>query len=38
VLDYWASHGRPDDYESGTWGPASAEEMIHRFGREWRRP
>ena len=22
VLDYWASHGKPDPYESGTWGPA----------------
>src|SRR5215213_8489551 len=38
VLDYWASHGKPDAYESGTWGPASADEMIHRLGREWRRP
>ena len=25
VLDYWATHGKPDPYESGTWGPASAE-------------
>jgi glucose-6-phosphate 1-dehydrogenase len=38
VLDYWASHGKPDAYESGTWGPASADEMMHRMGREWRRP
>jgi glucose-6-phosphate 1-dehydrogenase len=38
VLDYWATHGKPDPYEAGTWGPASAFEMIHRFGREWRRP
>jgi len=38
VLDYWASHGKPDTYESGTWGPASADEMMHRMGREWRRP
>ena len=21
VLDYWAEHGKPDAYESGTWGP-----------------
>jgi glucose-6-phosphate 1-dehydrogenase len=38
VLDYWASHGKPDTYESGTWGPESADEMMHRMGREWRRP
>jgi glucose-6-phosphate 1-dehydrogenase len=38
VLDYWASHGKPDTYEAGTWGPASADEMMHRMGREWRRP
>ncbi|KUI11918.1 glucose-6-phosphate dehydrogenase [Mycobacterium sp. GA-1285] len=38
VLDYWAAHGRPEAYESGTWGPASADEMLHRMGREWRRP
>jgi glucose-6-phosphate 1-dehydrogenase len=38
VLDYWATHGKPDPYESGTWGPASAVEMLRRTGREWRRP
>jgi glucose-6-phosphate 1-dehydrogenase len=38
VLDYWASHGKPDPYESGTWGPASADEMLRRMCREWRRP
>ncbi|MFV9636261.1 glucose-6-phosphate dehydrogenase [Mycobacterium neumannii] len=38
VLDYWAAHGKPESYESGTWGPASADEMLHRMGREWRRP
>jgi glucose-6-phosphate 1-dehydrogenase len=38
VLDYWASHGKPDSYPSGTWGPASSDEMIRRMGREWRRP
>ena len=32
VLDYWASHGKPDAYESGTWGPESADEMMHRMG------
>jgi glucose-6-phosphate 1-dehydrogenase len=38
VLDHWASDGKPDPYESGTWGPASAFEMLRRTGREWRRP
>ena len=38
VLDYWAEHGKPDPYESGTWGPESAFEMIRRMGRDWRRP
>ena len=38
ALDCWASHGKPEPYESGTWGPASAFEMLHRTGREWRRP
>ncbi|KZS78774.1 glucose-6-phosphate dehydrogenase [Mycobacterium kansasii] len=38
VLDYWAAHGKPDPYEAGTWGPDSAFQMLHRTGREWRRP
>jgi glucose-6-phosphate 1-dehydrogenase len=25
------------NYAAGTWGPASAEELIHRDGRSWRR-
>ena len=42
ALDYWAAEdktgGRPEPYESGTWGPDSAFEMLERSGREWRRP
>jgi glucose-6-phosphate 1-dehydrogenase len=38
ALAYWAEHGKPDPYEAGTWGPASAFEMLRRTGREWRRP
>jgi glucose-6-phosphate 1-dehydrogenase len=38
ALDHWAAHGKPDPYEAGTWGPASAFEMLRRTGREWRRP
>ncbi|MFM8599285.1 MAG: glucose-6-phosphate dehydrogenase [Mycobacterium sp.] len=38
VLDYWATHGKPDPYPAGTWGPDSAFAMLERSGREWRRP
>ncbi|ABG98948.1 glucose-6-phosphate 1-dehydrogenase [Rhodococcus jostii RHA1] len=38
VLEHWAADGRPEPYEAGTWGPPSADEMMHRTGREWRRP
>jgi glucose-6-phosphate 1-dehydrogenase len=42
VLDHWADrdaagHG-PDAYPSGGWGPTSADEMLARDGRTWRRP
>jgi len=35
---YWNKHGKPAPYESGTWGPAEADEMLARDGRSWRRP
>ena len=39
VLEYWASlPGQPEQYESGTWGPSSAHEMLARDGFAWRRP
>jgi glucose-6-phosphate 1-dehydrogenase len=38
VLDNWATHGKPEPYEAGTWGPRSSFEMLRRAGREWRRP
>jgi glucose-6-phosphate 1-dehydrogenase len=38
VLDYWARHGKPEQYSSGGWGPDSAHEMLARDGRTWRRP
>ncbi len=28
----------PDPYSAGTWGPPSADAMIERDGRRWRRP
>jgi glucose-6-phosphate 1-dehydrogenase len=38
VEAYWARHGRPDPYPAGGWGPASADEMMRRDGRTWRKP
>lgn len=38
VLEYWASHGQPEDYPAGTWGPESADALMSRDGRAWRRP
>jgi len=38
VLDEWAKSGRPDEYPAGGWGPVSADEMMNRTGRSWRRP
>ncbi|RJQ75815.1 glucose-6-phosphate dehydrogenase [Pseudonocardiaceae bacterium YIM PH 21723] len=38
VLDFWAEQGKPDPYEPGAWGPDSAEAMLARTGRTWRRP
>ena len=39
VLDYWDSlPTQPDPYAAGTWGPASAAEMLARDGNTWRRP
>ena len=38
VIKHWERKGRPDSYESGTWGPASADAMLARDGRTWRRP
>lgn len=38
VLNHWAASGKPDQYRAGTWGPASADEMMAADGRTWRRP
>jgi glucose-6-phosphate 1-dehydrogenase len=38
VIGYWARNGKPDTYAAGTWGPASADAMLARDGRTWRRP
>jgi glucose-6-phosphate 1-dehydrogenase len=38
IEEYWASNGKPEPYRPGTWGPASADEMMAIDGRAWRRP
>jgi len=38
VLEQWAVSGPPEQYQSGTWGPRGADEMLARSGRTWRRP
>ncbi|WP_225754365.1 glucose-6-phosphate dehydrogenase [Actinotalea sp. Marseille-Q4924] len=38
ITAYWAENGRPEPYRSGTWGPESADAMMARDGRSWRRP
>jgi glucose-6-phosphate 1-dehydrogenase len=38
VLAHWAKKGKPEQYDSGSWGPASADAMLARDGRVWRRP
>jgi glucose-6-phosphate 1-dehydrogenase len=38
ITEFWASEGSPDPYRAGTWGPESADAMMARDGRAWRRP
>ena len=39
ILNYWERKGtRPEQYDSGGWGPESANAMLRRDGRTWRRP
>ncbi|MEZ0163593.1 glucose-6-phosphate dehydrogenase [Kineococcus sp. LSe6-4] len=38
ITSFWAKNGRPEPYSSGTWGPPSADAMLERTGRQWRRP
>jgi glucose-6-phosphate 1-dehydrogenase len=38
ILEAWASSpAGPPLYEAGTWGPADADALIERDGREWRK-
>jgi glucose-6-phosphate 1-dehydrogenase len=39
VEQYWAQQGGPlEQYSPGSWGPASADALLARDGRVWRRP
>jgi glucose-6-phosphate 1-dehydrogenase len=38
IEQFWATQGAPEQYRPGTWGPASADELMARDGRTWRRP
>ncbi|MBA9006167.1 glucose-6-phosphate dehydrogenase [Thermomonospora cellulosilytica] len=37
VTEYWAEHGKPEQYKSGGYGPESADLLMARDGRAWRR-
>lgn len=37
--EYWEKNKvKPEGYKPGSWGPASAHEMLERDNRAWRRP
>ncbi|PJJ72221.1 glucose-6-phosphate 1-dehydrogenase [Diaminobutyricimonas aerilata] len=38
IEEFWATQGQPEQYSPGTWGPSSADELLARDGRVWRRP
>ncbi|MCP2255728.1 glucose-6-phosphate 1-dehydrogenase [Prauserella aidingensis] len=38
ILRHWAEQGSPEPYAPGSWGPPSADRMLERTGRNWRRP
>jgi len=37
VEDFWAVHMKPEQYPAGSAGPASADALMARDGRAWRR-
>jgi glucose-6-phosphate 1-dehydrogenase len=37
IEDFWAGHGKPEQYPAGTPGPAGADQLLARDGRAWRR-
>ncbi|KQM15046.1 glucose-6-phosphate dehydrogenase [Plantibacter sp. Leaf171] len=39
IEEYWAAQDQPlEQYAPGTWGPSSADDLMTRDGRTWRRP
>ena len=38
VMQFWAEEGKPEGYRPGTWGPDSADQLLLRDNRVWRRP
>jgi glucose-6-phosphate 1-dehydrogenase len=38
IEEFWATQGQPEQYRPGTWGPKSADDLLARDGRTWRRP
>ena len=38
IEEFWETQGQPEQYAPGTWGPKSADELMARDGRAWRRP
>ncbi|CAO1651684.1 glucose-6-phosphate dehydrogenase [Salinibacterium sp. NSLL150] len=38
IEEFWATQGAPEQYRPGTWGPKSADDLMERDGRVWRRP
>ena len=37
IEEFWADHDKPEQYPAGTSGPKSADELLARDGRAWRR-
>jgi len=37
IEEFWASAGKPEQYPAGSHGPASADALMARGGRAWRR-
>nr|WP_208402562.1 glucose-6-phosphate dehydrogenase [Lysinibacter cavernae] len=38
IEEFWEQNGKPEPYRPGTWGPQSADDLLARDGRTWRRP
>lgn len=38
IVANWEAAGQPETYAPGSWGPASAHQMMANDGRSWRRP